>query len=261
MTSSVETFTAMYRFFTGSDPVTTDVVAQPGPIQLSGRVVIFPSNGGLPDATLDVYAVDPATGTRTGPRVATFALSGDGGFGPFTGDGSTRYEFAVTRDGTTHHHYFEPFRRTDRLIRILSNEPGTGVDALLERGPAHVTLLAYRNKEWWGDQGPAGDSLTVNGRQILGATTAPRARRAIGMFAYDASRDRRSDAASAPGLLSVLPFVSGSDVYVPSSPTASGTVVVESRQRGGPRTHRFAFPDFPSDTHMVTAYFDDFPQR
>ena len=113
-------------------------------------------------------------------------------------------------------------------------------------------MLAYRNKEWWTDQG---DTLTINGTIV---TTSPRSRGAIGIFAFDAGRDRRSNPGTAPGLLSLLPFISGTDIYIPSSPAS--TVVVESRQRGGLQTHRFGFPNFPSDKNVVTLNFDDFPQ-
>jgi len=260
VTGSEETFTAMYRFFTGTAPATTDVVAQPGAVRIAGRAVNFPSNTGPTGARLDVYPVNAATGARTGPAVASQALTGDGSFGPFTGDGAARYEFAVSKGTETHHFYFEPFRRTDLLVRLLTNDPGTGADVLLQRGPGHVTLLAYRNKEWWADQGAASDTLSVNGTAVLNATTAARARRAIGLFAFDASGDRRSNVTTAPGLLSVLPFISGTDLYVPASPTASGTVVLESRQRGGSQAHRIAFPDFPSDRNVVTANFDDYEQ-
>jgi hypothetical protein len=253
MTASVETFTAMYRFFTGAEPTTTDVVAQSGNVQLGGRVVNFPSNTTPADATLTVYQVNAANGTRTGPAVATVPIRGDGSF-TFTGSGTARYELAVTKAGVTHHHYFEPFRRSDLGIRVLTNDPGTGADVLLERGAAHTALLAYRNKEWWVDQG---DTLTINGTNV---PTAPKSRGAIGVFAFDAGSDRRSNPGTAPGLLSFLPFISGTDLYLAASPTASGTVVVESRQRGGTQTHRFAFPNFPSDRNMVTANFDDFPQ-
>jgi dienelactone hydrolase len=254
LTSSVETFTAMYRFFTGSDPATTNIVAQPGNIQLAGRVLNFPSNTTPPGATLNVYPVNATTGVRTGGAIATVPITGDGSFGPITANGTTRYEFAVTKGGVVHHHYFEPFRRTDLVIRILTNDPGTGADVLFERGVNHTALLAYRNKEWWTDQG---DTLTVNGTNV---TTSPRSRGAIGIFAFDAGQDKRSNPATAPGLLSVLPFISGTDIYIPSSPTAAGTVVVESHQRGGLQTHRFGFPNFQSDKNMVTLNFDDFPQ-
>jgi pimeloyl-ACP methyl ester carboxylesterase len=254
LTASVETFTAMYRLFTGENPATTDIVAQPGTIQLAGRVLNFPSNTTPANASLAVYPVNPTTGARTGGAIATVQVSGDGSFGPINASGTARYEFAVTKGGVTHHHYFEPFRRTDRIVRILTNDPGTGADVLFERGANHTALLAYRNKEWWTDQG---DTLTVNGTNV---TTSPRSRGAIGVFAFDAGQDRRSNPGTAPGLLSVLPFISGTDVYVASSPTAAGTVVVESRQRGGAQTHRFGFPNFQSSNNMVTLNFDDFPQ-
>ncbi|GLZ12995.1 lipase [Actinomadura sp. NBRC 104425] len=260
--SSAATFRAVYRFFTGSDPQTTDVVPQAGTIRLAGRAVLFPFNLGPENARLRVYALDAATGRRTGPPVASYDLSGDGSFGPFDADGSTRYEFELSKtDGSNqvHHQYFEPFRRTDLGIRLLSSDPGSAVDWLIERNRRHVALLAYRNKEWWGDQGAGSDTLTINGTGVLNATTAPRSKRAIGLFAYDWHSDGATDTGAAVGLFPALPFMSGVDLFMPASPQGAGSVTLETGQRGGDGlTDRITVPNWPSDTHTVTVYFDDF---
>jgi hypothetical protein len=260
-TSSVASFRAMYTFFTGQEPRTTDVVPESGQITLAGRAVTFPSNAGHDGARLDVYALDPATGRRTGPSVATYRLSGDGSFGPFKADGTAYYEFAVTPAGSdkVHHHYFQPFRRTDLGVRLLSSEPGSLVDALIERNRRHVAIIAYRNKEWWGDQGANGDSLTINGTGVLNATTTPRSKRAIALFAYDWKSDRSTDTSTSIGLFPVLPFMSGVDIYLPAENPPTGSVTLETRQRGGNGgTAPLVVPDWPSDTNTVTVFFDDY---
>jgi pimeloyl-ACP methyl ester carboxylesterase len=56
--SSAESFTEVYRFFTGRNPRTTRIVPEPpGHVRLSGRAVLFPLNVGVPEATLEIWEV------------------------------------------------------------------------------------------------------------------------------------------------------------------------------------------------------------
>jgi pimeloyl-ACP methyl ester carboxylesterase len=261
VSTSAETFAAMYRFLTGEAPQTTDVAPQPGTIQLAGRAVTFPDNVGINNARVEVFELDPATGRpRSTQPVATFTISQDGAFGPFNGRGDAYYEFRLTRGDTErrHHLYFAPFRRTDLNIRLLSQNPGSWLDLLIERNAQHSALLAYRNKEWWGDQGAASDRLTINGTSVLSSQVTPRSKRAIGIFAFDAGSDRRSNVTSVPGLMGLLPFITGTDLYLPASSTASGTITLETTQRGNGRQARIAVPNWPSTTDMITVTFDDY---
>jgi pimeloyl-ACP methyl ester carboxylesterase len=259
-TSSVESFVGMYRHFRGAEPATTRVEPQAGTIQLRGRAVSFPSNVGVQNGTLNVYTVNPATGQRTGAPVYTTTLSGEGNWGPFVAGGTESYEFAVTKNGVTHHFYQSPFRRSDMNVRLLSTDPGTGIDLLLERDARHVTMLNYRDKEWWGDQtGDNLDTLTINGQSVLNANTAPRSRLTIGLFAYDQFKNQQSNVNSVPGLLGFLPFMSGTDYYIPASPTASGVVTLRTTQRNsGGATETINFPNWPSNVNVVTVRFEDF---
>ncbi|HEX2317344.1 MAG TPA: alpha/beta fold hydrolase [Thermomonospora sp.] len=258
--SSPASFAAMYEFFTGTRPSTTQVVPEQGPIQLAGRAVRFPSNGSPGAAVVDVFEIDPATGQRTTAQpLHSFRVTEDGSFGPFTGSGTAYYEFRLTRPDTDqqHHLYFEPFRRTDLGVRLLSSDPGKGVDRLIHRGRDHVALLAYRNKEWWGDQGADGDTLTVNGHAVVNANTAPRDKRAIGLFAFDRFGDRRSNPGRSFGLFPMLPFMTAVDLHIPAAEPPNGTVTLTTTQRGGGAPVRLVIPNWSSATHTVTVNFND----
>ena len=126
--TSAETFAQIYRFFTGHQPKTTDVVPQRGRIRLSGEANVFPQNQGADGFTLQIFEIDRRTGRREHRRPdATFAIGPDGAWGPFKAHAGERYEFALTRtDGSVHHLYFQPFLRSDHLVRLLDIPAGRG---------------------------------------------------------------------------------------------------------------------------------------
>ena len=262
--SSTESFTEQYAFFRGHKPRTTDVLPEaPGRTTISGRAVLFPSNVGVKDVTLEIYLVDPRTGQRITKRpLVKQALSGDGSFGPYPAAGGASYEMALTRaTGPTHHFYTQPIRRTDRLIRLLTSEPGTGLDAVTDKSANHVNLTVNRNKEWWGDQGAGSDTLSVNGTNILNAATAPRTKRAIGVFAYDAGKDGVSNVAAALPAFASTPFISGTDLFVPAANPPAKTVTLTSQQRGSDgRPQVVNVPNWPSDAHRISVGFNDYVQ-
>nr|HET7857952.1 alpha/beta fold hydrolase [Caldimonas sp.] len=100
---SPQAFAATYRFITGRAPATLAIVPE-GRVVLDGvvsglgldnRQGDFATNLPLAGATIEVYAVDAATGERRGGAVHTKTIGSDGRWGPFVGDGSTRYEFMI----------------------------------------------------------------------------------------------------------------------------------------------------------------------
>ncbi|MBV1852638.1 alpha/beta fold hydrolase [Catellatospora tritici] len=256
--TSVQSFQQMYRFFTGGAPATTDVVAEPGPISLSGRAVLFPANDPATGTRVDVYEVDPGTGRRrTAQPLAQYAIGADGAFGPFSAAPGARYEFAVNHStGQVQHQYFQPFQRTDRLIRLLTNRPGEGIGGRVPVSPRHSALTITRYKEWWGDQGTSGDSLTVDGVELLNAVTAPRERRVIGVFAHDQNLDQRTDTSADLADFDET-FLTGIDVYIPADADASGAITLAVRSRAGGGTQRFTVPNWPSDTDRIAVTVAD----
>lgn len=259
--TSPESFTEAYTFFTGRAPRTTEVVRARGRVDVSGRAVLFPSNVGVDGATLEVHRVSALTGRRTGHRpVATYSLSGDGAFGPFKADPKASYEFALLwPDGPTHHFYRQPFRRSNSLVRLLTSVPGTGLDAVTETSDAHVNLTVNRNKEWWGDQGEAGDALSIGGQDVLAPAVAPRKRRIIGVFAYDAGSDGVSTLGTVLPAFAALPFITGTDVHVAASKRR--TVRLVAKARGERRPQVISVPALPSSEHRISVQFDDYVPR
>lgn len=255
--TSTQTFTQMYRFFRGASPTTTAVTAETGTIQLSGKVVLFPSNAGATGMSVTVYEVSTTTGQRTSGAVASSSISGDGSFGPFNANPAARYEFAISQgSGQTQHQYFQPFQRTDRLIRLLTNRPGEGIGARVPVSAVHSALSISRYKEWWGDQGSANDTLSINGVNILTSATAPRDKRVIGMFAHDQGSDKRTNVnVTLPDFDET--FISGADIYVPAAAGGSGTITIDITSRAGGGTQQFVLPNWPSNTDRISVYVRD----
>ncbi|WP_026311048.1 alpha/beta fold hydrolase [Parafrankia elaeagni] len=257
--TSPRTFEAEFEFFTGRKPATTEIrPTADGMIQLSGRAVLFPTNVGLSEGRLEVYEVEVATGKRRpGSPVAATALGGEGAFGPIAARAGASYEFAVLRPGAaTHHFYFQPFQRSDRLIRLLTSRPGEGLGARMETAPAHTNITISRYREWWGDQGSGSDQLLVDGTNLLNPANTPRQKRPIGIFLTDVGTDRRTDlTAPVPAFFSVV-FMTGMDVFLPAGDTA---ITLESVQRDTDG-HRdvIAVPAFPSSEHRVSVLFNDY---
>jgi pimeloyl-ACP methyl ester carboxylesterase len=257
--TSPETFVEFYRFFTGRAPRTTEILPEPpGRVELSGRAVLFPSNVGAEGARLEVYRVDPRTGARkTRKPEAALRLTGDGSWGPFRANGRAHYEFAVVwGEESVHHLYFQPFLRSDRLVRLLTSRPGEGLSGQVETSDAHSALTLSRNKEWWGDQGAAGDSLRINGTEVLNAANTPRTKRTIGIFAYDARRDGVTDLTAPIPVFFAQPFITGMDVFMPAGPRPISIVV---RPRGGNgHVDSLTVPAWPSSRHRISVQINDY---
>jgi hypothetical protein len=237
--------------------------------------VIFPQNAGFAGAELQVWAVHPGTGRRL-LRVARQAVDAGGEFGPFTLLRGVSYEFAVIRPGGTVHHFYQrPFLRDDHFVRLNSAPVGTGLEALLPRGPGHVNLVLTRAREMWGDQAGNNDVLTVNGRNVLTPSVSPRSSNRASptgnvgennaLFLSDVGAalpggtgylgpDRQSDLAKGQLFpFTTLTFLSAADVFLP----AHGTVRLFMRARGSHETTAIAVPAWPSDQHRVTVSFPD----
>ena len=257
--TSAETFVPIYKFFTGRRP-SRDIATQHR-ITLSGRAALFPQNVGVGERSLEIWAVHGASGQRKGKRpVATLDIADDGSWGPVRGLRSGRhYEFALVDPGQiTHHIYFEPFKRSSHLVRLLTSEPGGGVNILIERSPRHSALTIVRYKELWGDQGAENDSLLINGTNVINAATAPIAKRVIGMFAFDTGSDGVSNVATPHPVFFALPFLSGVDLFIPAATPPTGTVSVALRSRGAGPVRTVNFPNFASSTDAVSVNLADY---
>jgi hypothetical protein len=258
--SSPESFGEIFRFLRGRAPHTTRITPQLfGTARVSGRAVLFPSNAGVTDATVEVYPVSSLTGGRLSHRPThRLAVGGDGSFGPVPVLATARYEFALVRSGApTHHFYFQPFLRSDSFVRLATSVPGEGLGALVDTSDRHTALTIQRQKEWWGDQGEAGDHLWINGTDVLNAANAPRAKRTIAIFAFDDGSDGVSDLTAPLSEFFSQTFITGMDLFIPAAPAHLGLVRITVGQRGGGHDV-ITVPNWRSSDHRVSINVDDF---
>jgi hypothetical protein len=249
----------MYRFFTGRAPATIQIVPQQGRITLSGRDVNFPQNTGLQGATVQVWPINQRSGERTSARpIATFSIGPSGDFGPVTVQAGRRYEFAELRPGfPTHHFYYEPFVRSDHLIRLLESDP-----LRLAGGPPDprsVAMVIIRYKELWGDQGSQSDVVKIDGLSVCNPTTCPLSKEVNGLFAADFNHDGKSETTDTwPPYQQLGYFVSSVDVFAPAHNPPTGEVTVTLRSRGKGPLRTVTFPNYPATTDVVTVQFNDY---
>lgn len=255
-------FRWFYKFFTGRWPTTTKIVAQGGKIKLSGRDVNFPQNSGLSGATVQVWAINQTTGQRQGSKpIASFKIGASGYWGPVTVPSGRRYEFAEVRSGfPTHHFYYEPFLRSDHLIRLLESDPLRAAG-----GPpasSSVAMVIVRYKEIWGDQGAQSDVLKVDGVRASNASTCPLNREVNAVFVADFNHDGKSEPTQTwPPYEKVSQyFLSSSDIFAPAHTPATGEVRVSIRDRGRGPTRTLEFPNWPGTTDDVTVQLNDYDQ-
>ena len=124
---SAKAFDAMFRFLTGAAP--TAAITPEAPVVLDGKVSGYgvdnlqgtaPSNLPLAWATIEVYAVDPATGERLGPAQYRRTIGSDGAWGPFGANSQASYEFVIggAPGYAVTHIYRSPFPRSSAIVNL-----------------------------------------------------------------------------------------------------------------------------------------------
>lgn len=144
---SPQAFDATWRFLVGAAPSTTGIVAERSVVLdgmasglgLDNRQGSFANNLPLVGATVEVHAVDPATGARLGEPRHRKTIGPDGRWGPFTTTADTWLEFVVSGAGhATTHVYRSPFPRSSRVVNLRAERI---TDADREGGALAVVTL------------------------------------------------------------------------------------------------------------------------
>jgi pimeloyl-ACP methyl ester carboxylesterase len=122
-----EAFAETYRFVTGRAPTTTEIGSEAA-VTLSGTITGFAAGGQtnlpVPGSTVEIFAVDPATGGRLGPANYQVTVGDNGHWGPFITDARTYLEFVITAPGhAITHVYRTPFPRSSDLIHLRAERP------------------------------------------------------------------------------------------------------------------------------------------
>jgi hypothetical protein len=254
------TFHYFYKFFNGRAPKYAEILPQKGTITLEGRDVNFPQNTGLSGATVQLWAIDQATGQRIGSTpIYSTTVGSTGDFGPITVHAGRRYEFAEVRPGfPTHHFYYERFIHTDHLVRLLES------DALHNAGgppdPRSVAMVIIRYKELWGDQGAQNDVLTINGQSVCNPSICPLNKEINALFVADFNHDGQSETTEGwpPYDNASQYFIGSVDVFAPAASPPAGKVTVGIKSRGAGPVRTITFPNFPATTDDVTVQLNDY---
>jgi hypothetical protein len=258
--TSAKSFARIYRFFTGKAASTTRILPEGGQITVKGRAVLFPHNRGNAGTTLEIWEGDGATGRRTGANpVARIPIGESGNWGPVPIVAGRHYEFVRLRSGLPAlHYYYEPFLRSDHLVRLLDSD---ALNALVEKSHRHTAVVLIRYKELWGDQGSESDILTINGTNVCNAATCPISKQVNAVFAFDRGSDGRTDLSAPHPAFSQLPFITGVDVFIPAAIPPTGTVSIGLTSRGVGPVRTVNFPNFASLTEGVIVQLSDFERR
>lgn len=250
--TSAETFEAMYSHFSGgSMPVRVE--PEPSdPVEIGGRVVDLGENSPQDGATVEVYALDAATGNRlSGSPDAAFTIDATGNWGPLEVEANTPYEFFVTPadpDNRPVHYYREGFSASNPLV-YLRTLPGPGSTAglLLSALPRddNQTVLALFASSQAVIHGR--DQLLVDTLELSTQELAPAEATNIAFFLYDDGDQSTSGAVH--GLFNLAPFLTGVDVFIPTASPASVSITFNGRT--------LAVPNLRSETDgVVVAVFD-----
>jgi pimeloyl-ACP methyl ester carboxylesterase len=254
-------FKYFYRFFNGHWPKTTRIVPQKGRISISGRLLNFPVNTGLV-ATVQIWPINQVTGYRTSQKpLASFKTNSNGYWGPAMVQSGKRYELAEVRPGEpTHHFYYQPFIRSDHLIRLLESDTLRALGGAPD--PHSVSMVIVRYKELWGNQGAQSDVLKVNGVRACNATTCPLSKEVNALFVADFNHDGKSEPHETwPAYQKLGFFISSADIFAPAQNPPKGEVTVSIQDRGQGPVRRITFPNWPATTNDVTVQLNDYDQR
>jgi len=273
--TSPDSFVAQYRFLAGQEPNTTMVLPEPpGQVTVAGRALNFPANTGIDGATVQLWKINSSTGARTeATPLAETVLGPDGNFGPWRVNGQQRYELSVIRDTAdgpiTGHFYYEPWIRSNHLIRLNLASVGSVLFNAIDRGP-HTTVSMVRQKEWWGSNtvDPTNvDSLVVGTArpaggeppvELINPNTAPFAQSTIAIIGFDVDVDQMTDVSE---LRTLQIFINAIDIYMPASDPPDGVVTFAHQQRRTSAPQVINTPNWSSDArHGMTVTFREWVQ-
>jgi hypothetical protein len=224
--ASTKSFIEVYKYLVGKDPKYTSVQCGDKLITIEGRAETFadntPVNG---DLTIRELGDKPQmAGSEVKVKMGT-----DGYFGPVTLKRNVAYEITGRdNDGAvTGYQYFTPFKRSNRLVRLLtpaSSKDGSPVGALIAtmttdrivRGPNHTAIVV----RWAGGafRQDLGASLKIDGTEVLTDETAGAGAfktaslngGVVAMFLSDFNTNKKTDL----GLSGSAAFIAFSDLYV-----------------------------------------------
>jgi hypothetical protein len=208
-----EAFVATWNYLYGEDPKYTEIQCGGDPVTAEGIFETFADNTPIANGTLEVYELG-TTPRESGKPVMTVSADDKGHLAPFMLKRLKAYEFKGL-DSTgkmVGRVYYTPFKRSNRLMRFLAPASNQAIvdmtSGAVKEGPDHSAMvLRYLAGAFRHDMG---DSLKVNGSEVLTDENAGRTTITVGLFMADQNENKETDL----GVSFKASFIIGTDVYV-----------------------------------------------
>ncbi len=241
LAASKGSFVQVYKYLTGKEPQYTDIQCGDDPVTIEGLSEAFADNEPVL-GKVEVRQVTTARAAGT-PDMVLMPNSADGDAGVLSPPGHFQaqlkrnvfYEFAgYDSKGTlVGYQYFTPFKRSNRLMRLLSPASSTDGSGVIgtevasmttdkaTRSTGSVTLVT----RWAGGsfRQDLGAIMTVAGSNVLTAMNAPAPQGSgnliggvVGLFMEDKNGNGKSDL----GLVDSAPFIAFTDVFMDATTPA-----------------------------------------
>lgn len=256
--ASTRAFVELYRYLRGEEPRYTEVQCGDEMVTVAGIAESFADN--VPQTgRIEIREIGETPRDGAAP-VHSVQPDAAGRFGPFELRRDAYYEFkGFDADGElVGYQYFTQFKRSNRLVRLLSPSPnpvvaGASTD-LVVRDAAHTALIA--RWDGGGFRHDLGASLTVDGVEVLTSENAGAEAMmsaaldggVVGFFMFDDDLDRQTDL----GLVASSPFLSFTDVFM----DAAAPHFIEIRFTAGSEDpsivdQTLRIPNWPSDDALL----------
>lgn len=258
---SLNAFKEVYKFLkNGEEPKYDTVQCGESPVTIEGIAESFADN--VPrTGKLEIRKVTD-TPRPTDPPVLTIQGDADGHFGPIQLERNVAYEFkGFADDGSLlGYQYFTPFKRDNRLVRMLTPPDNAGIRALttdhLVRVDGSMDLIV----RWaaGGFRKDLGASLKVDDEEILtdenaGAATESNANLQGGVAALFAC-DADGNGQTSLGLLYDAPFLSFTDLYIPTKDPKLVRIEFTAGSEEPLLHHSVRMSNWPSTDAQVLVY-------
>lgn len=214
---SKKAFIEMWKYLYGEEPEHTTIQCGQDPIVFDGKAVTLGDNVIRANARIDVFEIDRLEHPwERGAPVQTVHADAGGRFRIELRRG-IRYELRQQdADGTLLGYvYYAPFKRSNYLARLLSESQNPIVrsatsDAIVRSADHAVMAARYLGGVLRADWG---NSLTIDGAEVLTSDNAGRSSNVTGLFMFDANLNKASDL----GRVYNVSFLWGTDVFIDSS--------------------------------------------
>jgi pimeloyl-ACP methyl ester carboxylesterase len=265
--ASRDSFIQVYRYLNGHDPQYTDVQCGEDPVTIEGISETFADNTPVA-GHVDMHELG-STPRQPGASVNAPPSDATGHFGPFTARRGVPYEL-VGYDASGKiigYQYFSPFKRSNRLVRLLS--PASAQDGTLAGGliasqsTDHITKTPNSMgivARWYGGafRQDLGASLKIDGVEVLtdgnAGTTAMTGQLAggvVGFFMFDANQNGKTDL----GLPFQGPFLGFTDVFIDATSPRYVTMTLTPGSEDPDASDTVTVANWPSSQGLVSITF------